>query len=274
MSTETQDLAMSSYSTDYFLEQRQGSLRSARTVLPVVFELVSPKAVVDVGCGVGPWLAVARELGGDEILGIDGEHVDKTLLMIPREAFQAADLNAPIVSQRQFDLAICVEVAEHVAESSSRALVKSLTSLAPVVLFSAAIPGQTGAGHVNLQWPPYWERLFVDFGFVLVDCIRWRVWDRPEVEVWYAQNCLLFVSRDRLEANPKLVAERDRLLGLPRNIVHPTMYDAARDWAALTPRVLLRLMPPSFKRAALRRWSLVRDSILGLKNEKQRFHSR
>jgi SAM-dependent methyltransferase len=264
---------MSDYSTDYFLEQRGGSLRSARTVLPVVFELVGPKSVVDVGCGVGPWLAAARELGAEEILGIDGEHVDKTLLMIPSEAFQAANLNAPIVSRKQFDLAICVEVAEHLPESSSRALVKSLTSLAPVVLFSAAIPGQTGAGHVNLQWPPYWETLFLDFGFVLVDCVRWQVWNRPEVEVWYAQNCLLFVSRDRLAASPKLSAERDRRLGLPGNVVHPTMYDAARDWAALTPRVLLRLMPASFKRTVLRRWSLARESILGSKDEKQRSHS-
>jgi hypothetical protein len=49
----------------------EGAERSANEVLPVVFEVVSPRSVVDVGCWLGTWLKVARELGVDDLLGID-----------------------------------------------------------------------------------------------------------------------------------------------------------------------------------------------------------
>jgi SAM-dependent methyltransferase len=255
MKPESQKVRMSKYSHDFFADHLQVCLQSARAVLPAVFDLISPKSIVDVGCGIAPWLAAALELGATDILGIDGEYIDRTLLMVPEKFFQTADLNLPIKLERRFNLAICVEVGEHLPESASGTLVDSLTKLAPVILFSAAIPGQGGVDHINLQWPPFWEKLFLERGFDLIDCIRWRVWDREDVQVWYAQNCLLFVQQEFLAASPRLLAERSRFGELPRCVVHPKMYNSTRDMTALTPRHLLRLLPASLRRAISRRLS-------------------
>ena len=43
-----------------------------RAILPVVYALLGPRRVVDVGCGQGAWLAVAEELGSTELAGVDG----------------------------------------------------------------------------------------------------------------------------------------------------------------------------------------------------------
>jgi hypothetical protein len=70
-----------------------------------------------------------------------------------------------------------------------------LCELAPVVLFSAAVPGQGGHGHVNEQWPAYWVERFSSLGFHCSGALRWRFWRDERVEHWYAQN-LLFAAHD------------------------------------------------------------------------------
>ena len=49
-----------------------GSTESARVTVPLVIDAISPRSVVDVGCGLGAWLAVFREHGVDDLLGYDG----------------------------------------------------------------------------------------------------------------------------------------------------------------------------------------------------------
>jgi len=55
-----------------------------------------------------------------------------------------------------FDLAYCFEVAEHLPPSLGDRLVTFLVGLAPLIVFTAAPPGQGGLGHVNERAPEYW----------------------------------------------------------------------------------------------------------------------
>jgi SAM-dependent methyltransferase len=229
------------YDAGFFADQQDGSYRSAKTILPIIFNLISPKAVIDVGCGVGPWLAASKELGAVDILGIDG-YGDNGILMVPSHCFRRADLTKPLEVGRRFDLAICVEVAEHLPDSAAPVLIQSLTSLAPVVLFSAAIPEQGGEAHINEQWPLYWETLFRTWGYTQLDCIRWRVWESPGVDAWYAQNCFLFVSDSYLVEKPQLQAEKQRHNGYPVRVVHPSVFRGARKYENLSLRSLFRMM--------------------------------
>ena len=113
-------------------------------MVPLVLQLLPVRSVVDVGCGDGSWLVVFRKLGVKEILGIDGEYVDPGLLQIPQDCFQAFDLAKPFSLGRVFDLAVSLEVAEHLPAECAPGFVECLTRLAPSVLFSAAIPFQGG----------------------------------------------------------------------------------------------------------------------------------
>lgn len=143
---------MEAYSKRFF-EQVHAQVRdSAREIVPLVVDLLNPARVVDVGCGTGTWLATFAEHGA-AILGLDGEYVDRSLLDIPEDRFVAVDLAQPFQLDGRYDLALCLEVAEHLPADRAASLVDLLTGLAPTVLFSAAIPLQGGVNHVNEQWP-------------------------------------------------------------------------------------------------------------------------
>ena len=163
-------------------------------MLPPILQAVQPSSVVDVGCGVGTWLATVLASGIDDVLGLDGAWVRPESLEIPTERFLAVDLREPIRIDRHFDLAICMETGEHVPPERAAGLVHDLVTLAPVVLFSAAIPGQGGTGHVNEQWPDFWADLFATHDYACIDAIRMRYWDDRRVATWYSQNAFLYVK--------------------------------------------------------------------------------
>lgn len=193
-------------------------------IVPIVLELVQPTSVVDVGCGTGEFLAVFQEHGVHDIYGIDGEYVDRNLLAIPQENFKALDINRAFTLNKTYDMALCLEVAEHLSPVSASEFIESLTRLAPVVLFSAAIPAQDGDHHVNEQWPEYWAELFKARGFVAVDAIRKRIWSNRQIEVWYRQNTLLFCKEQILASNDILEkAYRETYMSM-LSIVHPELY--------------------------------------------------
>jgi SAM-dependent methyltransferase len=210
------------YSEGFFEALREGSSRSAAVIVPLVVDLVRPRSVVDIGCGTGGWLATFAQHGVAEYLGIDG-FTPAGLLEIPRDRFMEADLTQPLAVGRCFDLAVCLEVAEHLPESAADGFVDSLTRLAPVVLFSAAIPGQEGTAHLNEQWPEYWSHLFAAKGFRPIDILRPRIWHDEGVEVWYAQNTILYVARASQDEFPGL--RRAAVLAeAPLAIVHPRLF--------------------------------------------------
>ncbi len=211
------------YTAEFFANHQQLARRSAEAIVPIVMELVAPTSVVDLGCGIGTWLAAFVRHGVDDVLGVDGEWVPLDALEIPRERFVAARLDRPLKLDRQFDLAVSLEVAEHLPESAAKQFVATAVALAPCVLFSAAIPHQGGRGHVNEQWPEYWAKRFADHGYVVVDAIRPRIWSMPGVAVWYRQNTLVFAREEAVAGRPLLAHERERTVESMLPLVHPRL---------------------------------------------------
>jgi SAM-dependent methyltransferase len=168
---------------------------AAEQVLPVLFEAYKPSSILDVGCGLGNWIEVAKKLSGAKIIGVDGDYVDRRLLKIDENEFVERDLTKPFNLNTKFDLAICLEVAEHLPESSAEGFVKSLTNHSDVIMFSAALPGQGGQNHINEQWPIYWQEHFNNCGFEMIDFFRFKIWNNPKIEYWYKQNLFLVVRK-------------------------------------------------------------------------------
>jgi SAM-dependent methyltransferase len=210
------------YNKSFYDDQMRGSLRSAESVVPLVLDFLPVNSVCDVGCGVGTWLSVFIKHGVKDAVGLDGSYVPTDYIQIPRSAYRPTDLRNPIELKRKFDLAISLEVAEHLPAALAETFVHSLTRLAPVILFSAAIPNQGGQDHINEQWPDYWERLFNVQGYIAVDALRSHIWETDNIEWWYRQNIFFYVREVDLDKYPKL---RDASLhdAMPRRVVHPTM---------------------------------------------------
>lgn len=172
--------------------------QSARVVVPFVVERFHPTSVLDVGCGIGAWLATFKAFGVADVMGVDSAAV-RSAFALDQQCFIEHDLTKPLHLDRSYDLALSLEVAEHLPERAAEVLVSSLAAAASLVLFSAAIPGQRGPGHQNCQWPDYWRERFARVGFQAADLLRQSLWDDERVSWWYRQNLLVFGTAARLE---------------------------------------------------------------------------
>ena len=154
---------------EYFNNRSAAALESARVVVPVVMRLAAPRSVLDVGCARGEWLSVFRDHGIEKVKGMDGPYVDQAKLLIPKHLFEPVDLLQPFKVNERWDLALCLEVAEHLLPARAEGLIEDLTNAAPIILFSAAVPGQGGPLHLNEQWP---EDAFAAHEYARLDVIR------------------------------------------------------------------------------------------------------
>jgi SAM-dependent methyltransferase len=246
------------YGAAFYDELEDDVRSSADVIVPIVTGLVRPASVLDVGCGRGTWLATFAANGVTDYVGVDGPHVAAGDLAIPPERFVAHDLSTPVAMGRRFDLVVSLEVAEHLGPALGDAFVASLVAHAPCVLFSAAVPFQGGAGHVNERWPSQWAQAFAAHDYVAVDAIRPAVWADERVAFWYAQNTLLYVERSRLADIESRVATPGARSGPPLDLVHPGLHvrDHTRPARPAAPPSLsrvLRDLPGAAYRAVSRR---------------------
>lgn len=212
----------------FFLEQIDGTARSARIVVPLVMRLVRDvRSVVDVGCGTGVWLASFKEAGVPRVLGLDYDWAaEQGQLEIEPDEFRAANLERDIELAESFDLCLCLEVAQHLTHRAAAVIVQNICSLSDVVLFSAAIPGQGGCHHVNERWPSYWADLFGSAGYEVLDPIRGRIWNDARVEWRYRQNAVLFANKAGL---PRLAfSSATTVETRPLDFVHPACFEQYR----------------------------------------------
>lgn len=204
---------MTIYDNNFYETITDGSERSAKIVVPIVldyFSEVGIQSIVDVGCGRGVW-GREFEKAGCSVIGIDGDYVEHPVI-----EFVPCDLELGIPDDMiKFDMAVCREVAEHLSTARADSFVANLCSLSDLVLFSAAIPYQTGNGHVNCQWQSYWAKKFWEHGYGAITNIRNDIWNNPLVEPWYKQNILVYMKGNMPGTPP------DRLM---LDVVHPEIH--------------------------------------------------
>jgi len=223
------------YSEDF--AEADLSATSAEVVVPLTLKYFPARTVVDVGCGVGAWLREFERHGISDYLGLDGAYVPTHLLQIQASRFRATDLDQLTDIGRSFDLAISLEVGEHLSESCAEQFVSTLVRSAPAVLFSAAVPGQGGTLHVNEQWQSYWANLFSQHNYICVDCIRPFIFSDERVQWWYRQNTVIYCQRTHCPAGFEPVMS---VYDLDR--IHPAMFSFyQRRWGEEREMLMARL---------------------------------
>lgn len=216
---------MKTYSSSFYDHQQDVSYRSACAIIPYVFSIYNPRSIIDFGCGVGTWLAAAKKEGIDRLVGLEGKWVQKDSLADPTIKLINTELESNVSLKEKFDLAISMEVAEHLSPERGSSFVKDLTKHAPVVLFSAAIPGQRGIHHINERKQDYWVNEFRKHGFECFDVVRAKFWNDSSIGPAYRQNCFLFAKPEvKLNINQEFLLPDSMV-----NLVHPVVFDRELD---------------------------------------------
>ena len=249
------------YSASFFEAIDRTSSASAAVFAPLLVSLFMPQRVLDVACGTGAWLRAFKAQGVGYTLGIEGPWTDATEVGRQMDRLVIADLSSgfPTLSGARFDLAISIEVAEHLDRTREQDLVRFLTSHADVIVFSAAIPGQGGTHHVNERWQSHWANLFGGRGYHVVDEIRRFLWEDDRIDPCLRQNLLVYVHGGLLRE----VTERlrhvlgDRFRTVPLDVVHPRLFEErmrviTTNPAAIESHLTLRLVSRCLHRLAWR----------------------
>jgi hypothetical protein len=165
-------------------------VQSIRAVFPEV------KRLGDVGAGTGAYAAAARK-AGLHATPYEWSAVGRWIGSFQGLSRNRLDLtdDSTLNPIRGFDLAYSIEVAEHLPPDLGAKLVKTLVGAAPIVVFTAAQPGQGGQGHINEQPKSYWTEQFTMYGATYdadsSERLRAQFVDRA-VEDYLIENVMVF----------------------------------------------------------------------------------
>ena len=180
------------YNKKFYKNNVEGAINSALAFADFINTYLRPNSVVDVGCALGLFLSELEKSGIKQIIGIDGEWVNKNRLFINPDNFISADIRNPININRKFDLAICLD----------------------------------GVHHVNCRWQSYWAKKFQKRGYSLID-IRRVIWGNKKIADLYKQKTMLYVKTGLLHKYSSLIKEVEK--GIIIDMVHLHSYSHFKD---------------------------------------------
>ena len=112
------------YDKKFFATRDERTRFAAEKILSIVLKNFIVKSAVDFGCGTGTFLKFLKN-NGVSVTGLDGDYIDRKILVITEKEFIPVDLNKPVHLGKKYDLAISLEVAEHLPESSAENFITS-----------------------------------------------------------------------------------------------------------------------------------------------------
>ena len=185
------------YNQNFYAKSlRKDRQRSYNRIANYIVNCINPGSVVDYGCSTGMQLLHLRKLGVKDILGIEPgddiwDYVDSEI----KNNIIVGNLTDVIDLEREYDLALNVEVIEHIDKKHEDIVLKNITRHTKTLVFSAAHPGQGGVGHINEQPFDHWVKKLNKLGFVcdwtLTSDFR-KYLKREKCNKWYWQNMSIF----------------------------------------------------------------------------------
>jgi hypothetical protein len=253
VSQQTRPLLAGFYGDEFYTSYMEGSLRSAIKYAHFLTTIYKPNSVADIGCGRGTWLKAFKDKGVSKVVGYDGTWNHQDNMIEKSTVFHGVDLNSPISTpnKERYDLAMSLEVAEHLEASSAATFISSLTELSDTVLFGAAYTKQGGTNHINEQPHSYWAKLFASHGYSPYDLFRPIFWGDDDIEFWYQQNTFLYVKKDTSVAKLLSDAGYQPLANIDfMDCIHPILYNSKLE--QISTKALIRRLVLNMRRLVVK----------------------
>lgn len=161
----------------------------------------------DLGSGPGHFAEAVESKTIIDADAYDIEFKSKDVLPLDLTKHSASNCGLP------YDVALCLEVAEHIEERFAKTVVKNVVkSINPktgMLIWSAARAGQGGVGHVNCKPPEYWLDLFNQEGMRLnlemtADLIQF-IKQGPHMG-WFVRNVMVLEPCEKMPSPSKAVS--------------------------------------------------------------------
>lgn len=214
------------YSHKYFDKHKMAARKSARHVVPFVMSVIRPISIADIGCGSGQWTkefisngvkrAYAFDAFASPCWGVADNSVD----------FQKIDLEDCVADFPDVELVCWLEVAEHLSKSSCNRILSYIVERTDAILFSCAVPGQGGTGHISERRLSDWVSDFKEFGFCCQDILRPRFWNDENISWWYRQNAVIFAKENSVASNAIRSFRLPTFRGM--DLIHPDLFEVRR----------------------------------------------
>jgi cyclopropane fatty-acyl-phospholipid synthase-like methyltransferase len=199
---------MPNYSRSFYNSVTSRAMIASRLVFETLEKNYQPDSIIDIGSGDGIWLKTfADQSGIKRVCAVDlPGSTFKELQNIELEIeFKTIDFETEMLENREpFELAICVEVIEHISTERALALLDWISLNCHAIIFSGATPGQGGTQHINEQKQEYWINKMISRGFIPCDNIRPILSKQKEVPAYYRNNMFFYINSKFLQ-QPKLL---------------------------------------------------------------------
>lgn len=201
----------------YVHDKSVHNLKDPKIIVEEILKHFSPKSVIDLWCGLGTFVKVFQDYWIDAYW-VNWEWVEKDKLFIDEKSLIIKNLEEFYDFWKKYDLAISLEVAEHIDEKYSDNFVKTLISCSDYIVFSAATSCQWWQNHVNEQRPEYREKKFNKYWYKFYDVFRHVFWDNKNIFWRYKQNMFLIVKE--WKEIPNTLVEK-----WPKYVIHPELFE-------------------------------------------------
>ena len=190
------------YNPGVFLEFDMVAKRNAPCVARAISRCF-PQAhrILDVGCGTGRFVAALRAQGM-HAEGVERGRLPRALSAlrgIPLAHFDLTSKRSLDAIASTYDIAMSLEVGEHIPGNLSHAFASVLCRAANIVVLSCAPPGQAGHGHINCQPKQYWEDVMATLDFerdlACEAMFREELTSAGRPSGFLVNNCMIFVRR-------------------------------------------------------------------------------
>jgi len=155
------------YSRDFHTSIENDEYPQAIRLAEYISTFSKPDCFIDFGCSTGLYLReIKNKIPDIDSFGFEfsKDAVDNGLC----NDIVLFDLTMPLqINKKPNTLGLCLEVLEHIDDKYWKEVLLNITNFSDKIIFSAAIPGQGGVGHINCRIKLDWIRRFHELGWII-----------------------------------------------------------------------------------------------------------